>query len=42
MTDKLDLLKDTYADEAELDLVLSKVLEHVACATCSTSRWIDT
>ena len=27
MTNKLELLKDTYTDEAELDLVLSKVLE---------------
>lgn len=27
MTTKLDLLKDTYTDEAELDLVLSKVLD---------------
>jgi hypothetical protein len=27
MTNKLELLKDTYTDEAELDLVLSKVLD---------------
>ncbi len=27
MTTKLDLLKDTYTDEVELDLVLSKVLD---------------
>lgn len=27
MTNKLELLKDTYTDEAELELVLSKVLD---------------